>query len=336
MQYPSVFILGHGSRDATACHEFEQFVENFRARLRGTPVEYGFLEFAQPTIRDGLLAMVKAGATAIDCLPGMLFAASHVKNDLPAVLHEFSHQHPQVKLRMGRDLAIDGKLLRAAADRIEAAIDRADAAIAQPIDRSKTLLMVIGRGTTDPDANGNVAKISRMLGEGLGFGWSEYGYSGTATPRTESALAHAVRLGYQRILVFPYFLFGGILVDRIRAETDLVRQQNPAIEIIDVPYLSSHPLVIEAFIDRLREIDTGENAMNCQLCKYRTRILGYDQEVGLPQQTHHHDHGHGHDHGDHGHGHGHDHGDHGHGHDHGDHGDHGHRHDHGHGGRDRD
>ncbi|MCX8505658.1 MAG: sirohydrochlorin chelatase, partial [Alphaproteobacteria bacterium] len=289
MQNPSVFMLGHGSRDATAIREFEQFVDHFRQRMQGWQIGYGFLEFARPTIREGLAKMVADGATAIECLPGMLFAASHVKNDLPAVLHEFSHRNPQLRLRMGRELAIDGKLLRAAADRIEQAIDQADAASPHPIDRKDTVLMVIGRGTSDPDANGNVAKISRMLSEGLGFGWSEYGYSGTATPRTAAALAHAVKLGYRRILVFPYFLFGGILVDRIRAETDEIRRLNPAIEIIDVPYLGPHPLVIEAFIDRLREIDRGENLMNCQLCKYRTRILGYDAEVGAPQQTHHHD-----------------------------------------------
>jgi sirohydrochlorin cobaltochelatase len=28
--------------------------------------------------------------------------------------------------------------------------------------------------------------------------------------------------------------------------------------------------------------------MNCQLCKYRTQIVGYENEVGLPQQAHHH------------------------------------------------
>ena len=328
MQNPSVFMLGHGSRDATAIREFEQFVEHFRQRMQGWKIGYGFLEFARPTIREGLAKMVADGATAIDCLPGMLFAASHVKNDLPAVLHEVSHQNPKLRIRMGRELAIDGKLLRAAADRIEQAIDQADEASSHAIDRKDTLLMVIGRGTSDPDANGNVAKISRMLSEGLGFGWSEYGYSGTATPRTAAALAHAVKLGYRRILVFPYFLFGGILVDRIRAETDEIRRLNPEIEIIDVPYLGPHALVIEAFIDRLREIDRGENLMNCQLCKYRTRILGYDAEVGAAQQSHHHDHPHGgHDHGDHGH---HDHGHHDHdhaqcGHDHHGH-DHGHKH----------
>ena len=53
------------------------------------------------------------------------------------------------------------------ADRIAAAA--ADTSIA----RAETLLVVVGRGTNDPDANSNISKIARMLWEGMGFGWAE-------------------------------------------------------------------------------------------------------------------------------------------------------------------
>ena len=43
---------------------------------------------------------------------------------------------------------------------------------------SETLLVVVGRGSSDPDANSNVAKVTRMLVEGFGFGWGETVYSG--------------------------------------------------------------------------------------------------------------------------------------------------------------
>ena len=79
----------------------------------------------------------------------------------------------------------------------------------------ETCLVVIGRGTSDSDANGNVAKVARMLWEGIGFAHAEIGYSGVAHPRTEVALERAARLGFRRIVVFPYFLFTGVLVRRI-------------------------------------------------------------------------------------------------------------------------
>jgi len=36
------------------------------------------------------------------------------------------------------------------------------------------------------------------------------------------------------------------------------------------------------------EILNGQNLMNCALCKYREQILGFEAEVGLPQESHHH------------------------------------------------
>ncbi|MFX3679842.1 MAG: CbiX/SirB N-terminal domain-containing protein [Hyphomicrobiales bacterium] len=74
------------------------------------------------------------------------------------------------------------------------------------------MLVVVGRGASDPDANSNVAKVMRMLWEGMGFGWGETAYSGVTFPLVQPALDHAAKLGYRRIVVFPYFLFTGVLV----------------------------------------------------------------------------------------------------------------------------
>jgi sirohydrochlorin cobaltochelatase len=46
--------------------------------------------------------------------------------------------------------------------------------------------------------------------------------------------------------------------------------------------------VIETLLDRLREMLVGQNLMNCALCKYREQVLGFEAEVGLAQQSHHH------------------------------------------------
>ena len=152
--------------------------------------------------------------------------------------------------------------------------------------------------------------------EGLGFGWGETCYSGVTFPLVEPGLEHAARLGFKRIVVFPYFLFTGILVKRIYAHTDLVAQRHPEIEFIKAPYLNDHPLVLDTFAERVDEILEGRNQMNCQLCKYREQVLGFETEVGLPQESHHHhvegigtgsSHHHHHEHEGHTHDHDHDH-----------------------------
>src|SRR5918912_1025866 len=128
------------------------------------------------------------GVDHVLAVPGMLFAAGHVKNDVPSVLNAYAAEHG-LRLDMGRDLGIDPKLLEAARDRIGAALDRAEAEV--PLD--DTCLLVVGRGTSDSDANGNVAKVARMLWEGLGVAHTEVGYSGVAHPRADVALERAAR-----------------------------------------------------------------------------------------------------------------------------------------------
>ncbi|HTV87497.1 MAG TPA: sirohydrochlorin chelatase [Stellaceae bacterium] len=296
----AVLLCGHGSRDAEAIAEFEAAAVALRPRLAGREFAIGYLEFARPTIGDALAALAARGAARIFAIPAMLFAASHVKNDLPWEINTFAAAYPNIDVRFGRDLAIEPKLLEAAAGRIAAAA---------PGRRDETLLVVVGRGTNDPDANSNVSKLARLLWEGMGFGWAEAAYSGVAHPRVDAALDRAACLGFRRIVVFPYFLFTGVLVKRIYAETDAAAARFPDIEFVKAGYLRDEAPVIDALFDRIGEIDAGDAAMNCQFCKYRTQIVGYEHAVGMPQQGHHH-HAratHGGDHRSHDHAHPHDH-----------------------------
>ena len=282
MTKTAVLICGHGSRDPEAIAEFELVAAAMCPRLPDFDFATGYLEFARPTIRDGLAALMARGARQILAIPGMLFAASHVKNDLPWEMNSFMADNPGIEVRLGRDLAIDPKLLHAAADRVAGANE--DPVIA----RDETLLVVVGRGTNDPDANSNIAKLARMLWEGMGLGWAEIAFSGVAHPRVDAALTRAARLGFRRIIVFPYFLFTGVLVKRIYAQTDEAARLFPQIEFVKALYLRDHPKVLDAFNDRVGELREGQPAMNCQLCKYRAQIIGYEGDAGAPQTAHHH------------------------------------------------
>jgi sirohydrochlorin cobaltochelatase len=282
MTETAVLLCGHGSRDPEAITEFELAAAALRPRLPQFDFATGYLEFARPTVREGLALLAARGALRILAIPGMLFAASHVKNDLPWEMNSFIADNPGIDVRLGRDLGIDAKLLAAAADRIAAAASETS----EP--RAETLLLVVGRGTTDPDANSNISKLARMLWEGMGFGWAEVAFSGVAHPRVDAALARAAGLGFRRIIVFPYFLFTGVLVKRIYAQTDGLAALFPEIEFVKALYLRDHEGVLDAFCERVDELGEGQPAMNCQLCKYRTQIIGYEHDVGAPQAAHHH------------------------------------------------
>ena len=277
-------VCGHGSRDKGAVEEFQALAQGLKERLPQYETDWGFLEFATPVIRTGLDALRAKGIRKVLAVPGMLFAAGHAKNDIPSVLNAYQTQNPELEISYARELGIDLKLIRAAGERVEDALQNAG----DGVSREDTLLVVVGRGASDPDANSNVAKVTRMLWEGLGLGWAETAYSGVTFPLVEPGLEHATRLGYKRIVVFPYFLFTGILVKRIYHFTDIVAAKHPEIEFIKASYLNDHPLVLDAFAERVEEIRNGVNNMNCKLCKYREKFLGFENEVGLRQESHHH------------------------------------------------
>ena len=278
-----VLICGHGSRNRLAVEEFAQMVEKLRPKLAPMPVEHGYLEFAQPILREGLDSLRQQGVTKVLAIPAMLFAAGHAKNDIPSVLNTYTAE-TGLPIDYGRELGVDRLMVAAAGARVQEALDRASNDI--PI--SETLLVVVGRGSSDPDANSNVAKVTRMLVEGFGFGWGETVYSGVTFPLVDPGLRHVVRLGFRRIVVAPYFLFSGVLVSRIRQHTDLVAADYPDVEFLSSGYLGQHSMVVDTFRERVDEVLRGDTAMNCSLCKYRAQVLGFEKDVGRAQESHHH------------------------------------------------
>ena len=286
-----VLICGHGSRNRLAVAEFADLAGALRQRLLPLPLEYGYLEFAQPILRDGLEALRAQGVQHILAVPAMLFAAGHAKNDIPSVLNTWAAE-TGIRVDYGRELGVDLKMIQAAGQRLREAIDAADqrdmASGQEPVPLHESLLVVVGRGSSDPDANSNVAKVTRMLVEGFGFGWGETFYSGVTFPLVEPGLRHAVKLGFRRLVVFPYFLFSGVLVSRIRQHTERVAADHPQLSFVHAGYLAQAPGVLDTFVERVEEVIRGDTNMNCSLCKYRAQVLGFETEVGAPQHSHHH------------------------------------------------
>ena len=278
-----IVIAGHGSRDPDSVREFEALIEVIRARAPQHQVSHGFLEFAVPTIDQAIKIQIDAGVKNIAVVPGVLLGARHAKNDMPSEMLVMAKQHPELDFHFGAPLNLHPLLLQLAQERIVAA----EAMSSQTVRRDDTCLVLVGRGTTDPDANGDIAKLARMLEEGMGFGGVYVCFSGTAKPMLDDGLRAAAQFGFARMVVLPFFLFDGVLVKRIYAAVDALREREPDQEVLKAGYLGVHALVADALVDRAREAVEGRAAMNCGLCKYRVQIVGFEQQVGEPQRAHH-------------------------------------------------
>lgn len=278
-----IVIAGHGSRDADGIREFEQLIDLVKERAPQHTIGHGYLEFAGPTIDQAIAEQVNADVKQVVMVPGILLAATHAKNDMPSELLTFAREHPEIDFHFGAPMGLHPLLLQVVQERIV----EAEATSTKTVRRDDTCLVLVGRGTTDPDANGEVAKFARMIEEGMGFGGSYVCYSGTAKPLVADGLRTAAKLGYARLIVVPFFLFDGILVKRIYDAADALQQREPGLEVLKSSYLGVHPNVADVLIARAQEAIEGRAAMNCSLCKYRVQIVGFEQQVGEPQRPHH-------------------------------------------------
>ncbi|MEL7117329.1 MAG: sirohydrochlorin chelatase, partial [Pseudomonadota bacterium] len=254
MSKTGIMICGHGSRAKSAEEEFALLAKGLRARYPDTPVEYGFLEYSAPNIHMGLDKLRDAGVSEILAVPGMLFAATHAKNDIPSVLTTYGEKNGGIDMRYGRELGLHPQMIAAFEARI---LEALGVDHVHDGDLYDTMLVVVGRGTSDTLANAEAARLTRIVAENLGFGWSETVYSGVTYPSVGRGLEMALRLGYKRIVVAPYFLFSGRLIDRIYNYVDRVAEGAPDVTFLKAHYLADQDHVIDTFVARIEEARTG-------------------------------------------------------------------------------
>ncbi|MDX2243370.1 MAG: sirohydrochlorin chelatase [Leptolyngbyaceae cyanobacterium bins.302] len=313
-----LLLVGHGSRDADGRQSLLDFAAAYQALDSSRPVIPCFLELTQPSIQDGVDQCVEMGYTELSALPVLLFAARHNKFDVTNELDRAKQRHPQIQFHYGRHFGITPGIIDLWRSRL-AEIDRPEAN-PQNISREETVLLFVGRGSSDPDANGDVAKMARVLWEGSGYNTVETCFIGITHPRLEEGFRRARLYNPRRIIVLPYFLFTGLLVKKIYDITAQQQEQFPDIEMVNLPEMGMHPQLFAIMRDREIETQLGQVQMNCEMCKFRLAAgsthgtahshgHAHNHHASYEQDHHSHDH-HFHDHhapDQHSHGHSHDH-----------------------------
>jgi sirohydrochlorin cobaltochelatase len=284
---PALLIVGHGSRDPRGAEEFHELVSLVRARAP-MPVEGGFIELSRPPISECVNSLKERGAREISAVPLMLLAAGHAKDDVPATLVREKLTHPDLDFHYGRALGIRPELLELMDERISAVVPEEE--------KEGTAVLIVGRGSSDPDANSDLAKMSRLYFEGRPYPLVETAFVSLAPPSVTEALERCRRLGAGRVAVFSYFLFTGVLEERIREQSWNFAEDNPEMEVRYAGYFGPDARVAALVMERYRESFEGDIRMNCDVCVHRVALPGFEEKVGAPATPHYHPDEHGHHH----------------------------------------
>jgi sirohydrochlorin cobaltochelatase len=263
-----VVIVGHGSREPAANAELEALVASWAATRPGRAVSVGYVELAQPSLADALAA---AGAAhdRVVALPLFLFAAGHVKNDLPLALDAARRARPATAFVAARWLGVHPSLAELTWERTGISGDA-----------GKTALVVVGRGSSDPDANGDFAKLVRLVGDGRGLHSCEPTFIGITRPLVDETLERVARARPDRIVVVPYLLTAGRLVDKLRATLAAFAERYPWIALTLAPHLGSDERLHRLMDERVSEALEGARPLECDGCQYRVPLPGREREVG--------------------------------------------------------
>jgi sirohydrochlorin cobaltochelatase len=294
-----LLIVGHGTVDEGGVAEFRGFVDRVRERLAGDDVAVagGFIELSAPAVTEAWSDLAARGHRELAAVPLVLVAAGHAKGDIPAALEREVRRHPGTSYRFGRPLGPHPVLLSLLAARI--------ADVVAPEQWADTAVVLVGRGATDPDANAEVCKMARLLQETRGFAFVETAFVSLARPSVAEGLARARLLGAKRVVVAPYFLFDGVLPQRVITQALAFGSEHQDIEVRVAGYLGDCADLADLVVERYREALHGDIRMNCDTCAYRVLLPGFEDKHGAPQTPHHHPddpghaHGHGHSHAGH-------------------------------------
>ena len=226
---------------------------------------------AWPPLRSPAAAGAKGRMVAV---PLMLSAAGHAKGDIPAALARERARHPGLTWTYGRPLGPHPALLELLAARI--------AAVTGP---SAPAVLLVGRGSTDPDANADVVKTARLLWEGRDYPLAETAFVSLARPDVTEGLERCRLLGARQIVVARYFLFPGVLPDRVAEQAAGYAAAHPGLDIRCADVLGDCDEIAALVYERYQEALSGDIRMNCDVCVYRIAMPGFEHRVGEPQHS---------------------------------------------------
>ncbi|PLK47760.1 sirohydrochlorin chelatase [Uliginosibacterium sp. TH139] len=274
MNTTTILLVGHGSREESGNAEIRDFVTQWRSRQPAWRIEVCFIEFAPPSLHDGLLAAA-AQSGRVFVLPLILNAAGHVKMEIPEAIEHAREHYPGVEFLYGPHLSACDPILDILKNRLRAGMQQLDVP-----DPTTTGIILLGRGSSDRAANGDMAKMARWLQEEGDHELVDLAFTGITWPRLERVVQRQALLGMTQIVVLPYYLYTGTLMQRIHRQVAHLRSQYPQIRFACGEHFGFEPEIFALLEQRVEDLKAGraESTLPCDGCSYRE--LAHDMGHG--------------------------------------------------------
>ncbi|ABM97214.1 sirohydrochlorin chelatase [Methylibium petroleiphilum] len=278
MTADTILLVGHGSREKSGNDEIERFAAQWRECHPQWRTELCFIEFADVEVEQGLELAAKDSRRVI-VVPLILNAAGHVNIEIPSHIARARQRHPGVRFDYAPHLGVCEPVLAILKRQLRQCMQALD----MP-DPAGTGIVLLGRGSSSREANGEMARMARWLFEEGEHELVDLAFTGIAWPRLERVVQRQAQLGMRQIVVLPYYLFTGTLIQRIGRQVEHLRSQYPQLRFALGSYFGFEPEIAQLLAERVGGLLRGtEHAVPVS-------------DEAAQWQGHHHGPGHGHDH----------------------------------------
>ncbi len=187
----AIIYIAHGSRKQEANEKFIAFIREVIQRSGATVQAFGFIEHAEPTIRQAIEECTEQGAREITVVPVLLLPGIHANEDIPAECKGY----PTVVFHYSKPIGVDEIIVDLLYDRLS------NAGFGHHADDT---VLLVGHGSRDPAAAIEFEKLANELS----FKTASEVYTGYLI----TSVAYQDKLNElsdKNVYILPYLLFSG-------------------------------------------------------------------------------------------------------------------------------
>ncbi|PIM95721.1 Sirohydrochlorin cobaltochelatase [Candidatus Hodgkinia cicadicola] len=242
-----IFFLGHGSNEIGTTAEFIYIVDLFKILHPCTETGFWLLEFGKIPLKTSFNFRFDINII----VPMMIFSSKHIKNDVCILcnyLQSLLKKKIIIMIKNPCSNLLNIKLICKFLDRCKAN---------KNFKTSTSTLVLAFRGGSDIQSNSQAYLLSRLLWEGIGFGYCEILFIGVTFPLLNSI--QTLKFS-SNIIIIPLLLFYGNLYKQINI--------NFKHHIITC-YIFNHIHSVLTLFRIIKNLFNEYNYNNCILCKHR-------------------------------------------------------------------